>query len=176
MAVVEKYTLDGANTNTLMKHKHKGHTHESHNNIRLKILAGYNNHKCLTLARTRWKEAYSTNYRKMSTFYYWLDIFWSVDTTLSFMAIIFVGFDSETKFSNYFNFTWSLLLLISTNVDLHIHFLLILLKVDRDQRLYAMSSRPRGGASGFHVKNKYGTVFPKHMLIIYTDFNKSFRL
>jgi len=28
MAVVEKHTLDGANTFTLMKHKHKGHTHE----------------------------------------------------------------------------------------------------------------------------------------------------
>jgi len=26
--VVEKYTLDGANTFTLVKHKHKGHTHE----------------------------------------------------------------------------------------------------------------------------------------------------
>jgi len=26
---VEKYTLDGANTSNLMKHKHKGHTHES---------------------------------------------------------------------------------------------------------------------------------------------------
>jgi len=26
--VVKKYTLDGANTFTLMKHKHKGHTHD----------------------------------------------------------------------------------------------------------------------------------------------------
>jgi len=26
--VVEKYSLDGANTFTLMKHKHKGHMHE----------------------------------------------------------------------------------------------------------------------------------------------------
>jgi len=26
--VIEKYTLDGANTFTLMKQKHKGHTHE----------------------------------------------------------------------------------------------------------------------------------------------------
>jgi len=28
VAVVEKHTLDGANTFTLMKHKHKGHTHK----------------------------------------------------------------------------------------------------------------------------------------------------
>jgi len=28
MAVVEKYMLDGANTLTLMKHKHIEHTHE----------------------------------------------------------------------------------------------------------------------------------------------------
>ena len=28
MAVVEKYTLDGANIFALMKHKHKGHMHE----------------------------------------------------------------------------------------------------------------------------------------------------
>jgi len=26
--VVEEHTLDGANTFTLMKHKHKGHTHD----------------------------------------------------------------------------------------------------------------------------------------------------
>jgi len=30
MEVVEKYTLDGANTFALMKHKHKGYTHEWH--------------------------------------------------------------------------------------------------------------------------------------------------
>jgi len=28
VVVVEKHTLDSANTITLMKHKHKGHTHE----------------------------------------------------------------------------------------------------------------------------------------------------
>jgi len=28
VAVVEKYTLDGATTYILMKHKHVGHTHE----------------------------------------------------------------------------------------------------------------------------------------------------
>jgi len=28
MAVVDNYTLDGANTFTLMKHKHKWHTNE----------------------------------------------------------------------------------------------------------------------------------------------------
>jgi len=28
VAVVEKYRLDGANTFTFMKHKHKGHTNE----------------------------------------------------------------------------------------------------------------------------------------------------
>jgi len=28
VAVVEKYTLDGINTFTLMKHMHKGHTNE----------------------------------------------------------------------------------------------------------------------------------------------------
>jgi len=28
VAVVEKYALDGANTFTLMKHKHKEHRHE----------------------------------------------------------------------------------------------------------------------------------------------------
>jgi len=30
VAVVEKCTLDGANTFTWMKHKHKPHTHERH--------------------------------------------------------------------------------------------------------------------------------------------------
>jgi len=29
VAVVEKYTLDGANTFTLMKHKLKGHMHDA---------------------------------------------------------------------------------------------------------------------------------------------------
>jgi len=29
MVVVEKYTLDGANAFTLMKHKHKGHMNDT---------------------------------------------------------------------------------------------------------------------------------------------------
>ena len=28
MAIVEKYTIDGADAFTLMKHKHEGHAHE----------------------------------------------------------------------------------------------------------------------------------------------------